>query len=117
MRKLLFVFLMVIAGQQLVWAETLTYVDLVSRLADMERLAALPADGDKCAQWSSYDRRSRYDAATGKYVGWDANGDGNGIIRNDWSYGALTRDIFEGKGLFTEIDRLLNVNFSAAPKK
>ena len=43
--------------------------------------------------------------------------DGNGIIRNDWSYSAFTRDIFEGKGLFTEIDRLLSANFSAAPKK
>jgi len=43
--------------------------------------------------------------------------DGNGIIRNDWSYSPFTRDIFEGKALFAEIDRLLNANFSAAPKK
>jgi peroxiredoxin len=43
--------------------------------------------------------------------------DGNGTIRNDWSYSAFTRDIFEGKALFTEIDRLLNASFSAAPKK
>jgi peroxiredoxin len=43
--------------------------------------------------------------------------DGNGVIRNDWSYGPFSRDIFEGKGLFTEIDRVLNANFSAAPKK
>jgi peroxiredoxin len=43
--------------------------------------------------------------------------DGNGTIRNDWSYSPFTRDIFEGKALFTEIDRLLNASFSAAPKK
>jgi hypothetical protein len=43
--------------------------------------------------------------------------DGNGIIRNDWSYSPFTRDIFEGKALSAEIDRLLNANFSAAPKK
>ena len=64
-------------------AETLTYVDLVKRLTDLEGLAVLPAQGETCAQWSSYDRASRYDEATGKYVGWDANGDGGGIIRKE----------------------------------
>ena len=49
-------------------AQKLTYVDLVNRLTDLERLAALPAPGEKCAQWSSYDRASKYDEATGKYV-------------------------------------------------
>jgi peroxiredoxin len=43
--------------------------------------------------------------------------DGNGIIRNDWSYSPFTRDVFEGSGLTREIDRLLSANFSAAPKK
>jgi peroxiredoxin len=33
--------------------------------------------------------------------------DPNGLIRGDWSYGLTTRDIFEGRALFTEIDRLL----------
>ena len=37
----------------------------------------------QCAQWSSYDRASKYDEATGKYVNWDANGDGGGIIRRE----------------------------------
>lgn len=64
-------------------AETLTYVDLVNRLTDLERLAALPVPGETCAQASSYDRASRYDAATGKYVDWDANGDGGGYIRQE----------------------------------
>jgi len=44
--------------------------------------------------------------------------DGNGTIRNDWEYGPFTRDVFEsGKALFAEIDRLLNANAPAAPKK
>lgn len=62
-------------------APTLTYVDLVHRLTDLEGLATLPLPGEKGALFSSYDRASQYDAATGKYVKWDANGDGGGIIR------------------------------------
>ncbi|MCX5676961.1 MAG: DUF2961 domain-containing protein, partial [Planctomycetota bacterium] len=63
--------------------EKLTYIDLVKRLTDLERLAVLPAPGDTCSQWSSYDRASKFDEATGKYVRWDANGDGGGIIRRE----------------------------------
>ncbi len=63
--------------------QKLTYVDLVKRLTDLERLALLPAPDEKCAQWSSYDRKSRYDEATGQYVGWEANGDGGGVIRKE----------------------------------
>jgi hypothetical protein len=63
--------------------EKFTYVDLAKRLTDLERLAVLPAPGDTCAQWSSYDRASKYDVAAGKYVAWDANGDGGGIIRRE----------------------------------
>ncbi|MEN6355904.1 MAG: glycoside hydrolase family 172 protein [Armatimonadota bacterium] len=59
----------------------MTYVDLVKRYTDLEGLAALPVVGEKCRQASSYDRASRYDEATGKYVAWDANGDGGGVIR------------------------------------
>ncbi len=64
-------------------AEKYSYLDLVKRLTDLERLAVLPAAGDTCAQWSSYDRASKYDEASGKYVAWDANGDGGGIIRRE----------------------------------
>ncbi len=63
--------------------ERLTYVDLVNRLTDLECLAVLPAAGEKCAQWSSYDRKSMSDQASGKYIDWAANGDGNGIIRRE----------------------------------
>ena len=56
----------------------LTYLDLINRLTDMESLALLPPPGERTAQWSSY-----YDEASGKYVAWDANGDGNGFIRKE----------------------------------
>jgi hypothetical protein len=62
-------------------ASEMSYVDLVNRITDLEGLAVLPAAGEKCAQWSSYDRASKYDEPTGKYVAWDANGDGGGVIR------------------------------------
>jgi hypothetical protein len=62
---------------------TLTYADLVKRMTDLERLAVLPAEGETCQQWSSGDRKSRYDAVTNKYVNWDANDDGSGIIRQE----------------------------------
>jgi D-arabinan exo alpha-(1,3)/(1,5)-arabinofuranosidase (non-reducing end) len=64
-------------------AEEYTYVDLIGQLTDLERLAVLPAAGEKCQQWSSYDRASKYDAAANKYIAWTANGDGNGIIRKE----------------------------------
>ncbi|MBN2591944.1 MAG: hypothetical protein JXA81_00445, partial [Sedimentisphaerales bacterium] len=64
-------------------AERFTYVDLVNRLIDLEHLATMPAAGEKCAQWSSYDRRSKYDSISGKYIDWSANGDGDGFIRKE----------------------------------
>ena len=64
-------------------AARLSYLDLINRLTDMEAPAVLPAEGEQCAQWSSYDRSSVYDAETGKYIKWDANGDGGGIMRRE----------------------------------
>lgn len=64
-------------------AAALTYVDLVKHLTDLEALSVLPAPGENCAQASSYDRASYFDDKTGKYVAWDANGDGRGIIREE----------------------------------
>ena len=52
-------------------------------MTDLSRLGRAAGAGEKCAQWSSYDRASRYDEKTGKYVNWDANGDGSGIIRTE----------------------------------
>ena len=70
-------------------AEELGYSDLVGRMTDMEALSILPQPGEKCGQFSSYDRRSRYDAETNTYIDWDANlrpdrtGDGDGYIRKE----------------------------------
>jgi hypothetical protein len=86
----------------------LTYVDLVKRLTDLEHLATTPAPGEQCAQWSSYDRKSRYDATTGKYVAWDANGDNDGIIRKE--DGKLVLAEMGGPGCIWRI-------WSAAPKE
>lgn len=65
------------------FGEELTYIDLIGRLTDLEQLALLPEPGEKCAQWSSYDRASKYDANADKYVGWEANGDRDGCIRKE----------------------------------
>jgi len=59
----------------------LSYADLVGTLTNLERLADLPAAGETSAEWTSRDRASAYDSATGQYLNWDANDDGNGFIR------------------------------------
>lgn len=82
-------------------AADLTYIDLVQRLADMEQLAVLPQPGEKTAQWSSYDRASKYDASSGKYLGWDANGDGDGIIRKEGDQQVMAE--MEGPGCIWRI--------------
>jgi hypothetical protein len=61
----------------------------------------LPVPGEKCQQWSSYDRASRYDEATGKYVAWDANGDGGGIIRREGDVSVVAE--MEGPGVIWRI--------------
>lgn len=60
-----------------------SYSDLIKRLVDLEHLSVLPAPGETSKQWSSYDRRSTFDEATGKYVKWDSNGDAGGAIRTE----------------------------------
>jgi hypothetical protein len=65
--------------------QSLSYAELVARMTDHSHLAVLPEPGEKCGQCSSYDRRSKYDKATGCYVNWKANGDGGGFIRREGS--------------------------------
>ncbi|MBN1854495.1 MAG: DUF2961 domain-containing protein [Pirellulales bacterium] len=76
--------------------EILGYQDLLNRYMDMAYLAVLPAEGETCKQCSSWDRRSRYDSTTGKYIAWDANGDGHGIIRTEGEYSVMAE--MEGPG-------------------
>jgi len=99
---------LLIFGQFCPAQEKFSYVDLVKRLTDLERLALLPAEGEKCAQWSSYDRASKYDEKTGKYVNWSANGDGGGFIRKEGEQFVFAE--MEGPGCIWRI-------WSAAPGK
>jgi hypothetical protein len=88
--------------------EKLGYCELVRRLTDLSRLAVLPEAGEQGAQWSSYDRASKYDEKTGKYVQWDANGDGQGIIRKEGEQSVMAE--MKGPGCIWRI-------WSAAPGK
>ncbi len=90
--------LLMFAGVQIPAAgERLTYADLLERLTDLERLATLPEPGEKCAQVSSYDRRSRYDKKAGRYVDWDANVD-NGSSENKFEGDRLVVAHIKGPG-------------------
>lgn len=60
-----------------------TYDDLLDRLTDLKALAVPPAVGETSGCFSSYDRRSRYNEATGLYEDWGANSDGDGYIRRE----------------------------------
>ncbi|MHC4087621.1 MAG: glycoside hydrolase family 172 protein [Planctomycetota bacterium] len=82
-------------------AEKLSYVDLVDRLTNLEQLAVLPQPGEKCAQFSSYDRNSTYDAQTNTYHHWNANGDGSGFIREENGKYVLAE--MEGPGVIWRI--------------
>jgi hypothetical protein len=88
--------------------ETVSYEDLAARVTNLEWLARLPAPGEKCAQWSSYDRKSRYDESTGAYLDWSANGDGGGYIRQE--NGKLVLGEMKGPGVIWRI-------WSALPQK
>jgi hypothetical protein len=79
----------------------LSYIDLIHRLTDLVHLAFMPAPGETCAQWSSWDRKSQYDEASGRYVGWDANGDNNGIIRREGNEQVLAE--MKGPGVIWRI--------------
>ena len=101
MKKLVVISLMILAICGAAVARDYSYVDLVNQLTDMEGLAVLPEQGETCAQWSSYDRASRYDIQTEKYVAWDANGDGGGIIREE--NGSFVVAEMEGPGCIRRI--------------
>ena len=51
----------------------ITYNDMLSRLTDLKSLATY--SDERCLEASSYERLSRYDAATDTYINWDANDD------------------------------------------
>ncbi len=67
----------------------------------MEHLAVLPPAGENGALASSYDRSRAYDAATNTYINWGANGDSNGIVRQEGEVSVLA-DI-KGPGVIWRI--------------
>jgi hypothetical protein len=81
--------------------KNLTYRDLIQRMLDLEQLAVLPEEGERCAQWSSFDRASRYEESSGRYVNWGANDDGPQYIRRENGLAVLAE--MEGPGCIWRI--------------
>ncbi len=72
---------------------SLSYVDLVGRLTNLEQLARSPAAGETSAEWTSRDRSSTYDPVTDQYLNWGANNDGDGVIRIQPDGGAVLAEM------------------------
>ncbi len=78
------------------------YAWFLNRLIDLDHLAILE-NGQTCKQFSSYDRKSRYDEATGKYLDWSANGDSGQYLRVDPATGEGVMAEMEGPGCIWRI--------------
>lgn len=61
-------------------AQSISCVDLVGSLTNLERLAQLPSAGERCAEWTSRDRASAFNSTSGQYVNWNANNDDSGNL-------------------------------------
>ncbi|MGD9632395.1 MAG: glycoside hydrolase family 172 protein [Pirellulales bacterium] len=86
----------------------MSYGELVHRLYDLRGLATPPVPGETSGSVTSYDRASRYDAASGRYLDWRANGDGTGSVRRDGN--SIVAAELEGPGVVWRI-------WSADPKE
>jgi len=87
----------------------ISYIDVLNKMKDLRSLAFLPEKGENCAQWSSWDRQSKYNEKTGKYENWGANGDGSGnYIRKEGK--SIVMAEMEGPGAIVRI-------WSAQPEK
>src|SRR5688500_10081480 len=80
----------------------LPYADLVHRLYDLTHLAETPAPGEKSGSWTSADREAIYNARTGRYEKWWANGDGSGFIRREGD-GAVVAAEIQGPGVIWRV--------------
>ncbi len=61
-------------------AKDYSYADLLRKMVDLQGLAVLPEAGEKCFQFSSYDRASK---SADDPKGWNANGDYGQYLRKD----------------------------------
>ncbi|MCA8975072.1 MAG: hypothetical protein KDC98_10140, partial [Planctomycetes bacterium] len=59
--------------------QSLSYAQLLDRMTDVDWLWQPPAAGERCVQFSSYDRRS--DKGPGDFDAWYANGDRGQYLR------------------------------------
>lgn len=75
--------LLSLAAQNEPGPREVSYAELLRRVVDLDRLAEPLVPGETCRQFSSYDRRSRLDARTGRYEEWDANLDFGNFLRRD----------------------------------
>ncbi|MFQ6133395.1 MAG: glycoside hydrolase family 172 protein [Armatimonadota bacterium] len=69
-------------------------------MTDLDRLPLLEK-GVRCAQFSSYDRASRYDAEKDEYLDWGANSDWGKYIREEGNVGVMAE--IEGPGCIQRI--------------
>ncbi len=76
-----------------------SYVDLIGRLTNLEQLAQLPVGGETSAEWTSRDRSSVYDSATGQYLNWGADNDGGGFVSTQQDGGIGVMAEITGPGL------------------
>ncbi len=81
------------AGVPQVGLVSYSYMDLIGRLTNLERLAELPVAGETSAEWTSRDRASTYDSGTGQYLNWGANNDGDAVIRVQPDGGAVLAEM------------------------
>lgn len=82
-------------------ADTIHYPDLVGRLTNLSILAHAPQPGEAAAMFSSYDRRSQYEEATGTYLNWTANSDGHGVLERHEDHVVLAE--MDGPGVIWRI--------------
>ena len=78
------------------------YSWFLKQLYDLDALTRLEP-GNTCAQASSYDRASKYDAATGQYINWSANGDAGQYISVDPQTGEALMADLKGPGCIFRI--------------
>ena len=71
----------------------MTYIDIVHKLTDLKALAQPVCPGEKAGEYTSYDRRSQYDAATDSYIHWDANDDWGTTFEHTEDGGAILADL------------------------
>ncbi len=82
-------------------SETKDLSYFLRRLVDLDLLPR-PEEGVRTAQFSSYDRKSRLDPASGKPLEWDSNGDAGQYLRVEPDGEAVMAEV-EGPGVIWRI--------------